>query len=60
MGRLRDVIKRYKSGLFVAGEITSLDDLVRLKSIDVDGVVVGKALYEGRFTLREALDAARG
>lgn len=26
----------------------------------VDGLIIGKALYEGRFTVREALQAARG
>jgi phosphoribosylformimino-5-aminoimidazole carboxamide ribotide isomerase len=26
----------------------------------IDGLIIGKALYEGRFTVREALEAARG
>lgn len=56
---LKTITKRYKRKLFIAGGINSLNDLVQLKSIDVDGVVIGKALYEGSFTLREALDAVR-
>ena len=41
-----------------SGGISSLADLQRLVSVSecgVDSVIVGKALYEGRFTLKEAL-----
>ena len=52
-----------ESGLRVtaSGGISSLADLKKLRSIKrcgVDSVIVGKALYEGRFTLQEALLAA--
>ena len=46
----------------VAGGLATLDDLRRvcaLKGHGVDEAVVGKALYEGRFTLAEAREAAR-
>lgn len=43
--------------VIAAGGIGSLGDLVALKQIGVEGVVVGKALYEGRFTLKEAIRA---
>jgi phosphoribosylformimino-5-aminoimidazole carboxamide ribotide isomerase len=51
------------SGLRVtaSGGVSSLADIEQLKSIrqcGVDSVIVGKALYEGRFTLQEALKAA--
>ncbi|HEX8070236.1 MAG TPA: 1-(5-phosphoribosyl)-5-[(5-phosphoribosylamino)methylideneamino]imidazole-4-carboxamide isomerase [Pyrinomonadaceae bacterium] len=51
------------SGLKVtaSGGVATLDDIRRLKDqgdCGVDSVIVGKALYEGRFTLREALRAA--
>jgi len=52
-----------ESGLRVtaSGGVSSLEDLSKLKTIQrcgVDSVIVGKALYEGRFTLKEALKAA--
>ena len=43
-----------------SGGVSSLEDLRQLKTIrqcGVDSVIVGKALYEGRFTLKEALKA---
>jgi phosphoribosylformimino-5-aminoimidazole carboxamide ribotide isomerase len=49
-----------ESGLKVtaSGGVSSLEDLRQLQSIGkcgIDSVIVGKALYEGRFTLKEAL-----
>lgn len=44
--------------IIASGGIGRLEDLValsKLKSEGVAGAIVGKALYEGRFTLREAL-----
>jgi phosphoribosylformimino-5-aminoimidazole carboxamide ribotide isomerase len=46
--------------IIAAGGIGSLNDLVALKRVGVEGVVIGKALYEGRFTLKEALNAVGG
>jgi phosphoribosylformimino-5-aminoimidazole carboxamide ribotide isomerase len=45
-----------------AGGVSSIDDLrglSALATLGVDEVVVGKALYEGRFTLAEAREAVR-
>lgn len=49
-----------ESGLRVtaSGGVSSLADISRLKSVSesgVDSVIVGKALYEGRFTLKDAI-----
>ena len=41
--------------IVAAGGIGSIGDLAALKEIGVEGAVVGKALYEGRFTLKEAI-----
>ena len=42
--------------LQASGGVNLLDDLVGLPA---DGVIIGKALYEGRFDIREALDVIR-
>ena len=41
--------------IIAAGGISSIGDLAALKDIGVEGAVIGKALYEGRFTLKEAI-----
>lgn len=46
--------------VIASGGISSLDDLRRLAAAGVQMCVVGRALYEGRFTVAEAVAAARG
>ena len=49
--------------LVASGGISSLADLVALRELglpNLSGVIVGRALYEGRFTVAEALNALRG
>jgi phosphoribosylformimino-5-aminoimidazole carboxamide ribotide isomerase len=46
----------------VSGGVSSLDDLTKIRESDdgrIDSVIIGKALYEGRFTLRDCLAVAR-
>ncbi len=42
--------------VIAAGGIGSLGDLVAMKQVGVEGTVVGKALYEGKFTLKQAIE----
>ena len=46
--------------LIASGGVGSLDDLRRLRSLPLAGVIVGRALYEGEFTLQEASEALSG
>jgi phosphoribosylformimino-5-aminoimidazole carboxamide ribotide isomerase len=57
---LSDLCRDLSVGVIAAGGIGSLEDLKMLNTVGVAGVVVGKALYEGRFTLGEALTTVRG
>ena len=41
--------------VIVSGGIASLDDLRRARAAGLAGAIVGRALFEGRFTLAEAL-----
>ena len=44
--------------VIVSGGVGSLDDLRRAREAGLTGVVVGRALFDGRFTLAEALACA--
>ena len=46
--------------VIAAGGVASLEDIRELGRCGADAVIVGKALYEGRFALPEALEAAAG
>jgi phosphoribosylformimino-5-aminoimidazole carboxamide ribotide isomerase len=39
--------------LVASGGVSSLDDIRALDEIGCDGVIVGKAIYEGRISLNE-------
>ena len=44
--------------VIASGGVSNLDDVVALARIEnLGGIITGKALYEGRFSVREALDA---
>ena len=52
-------IQRYGVKVIASGGICSLEDLKKLKELDVNGVIIGKALYEKKFTLKEAIEYAQ-
>jgi phosphoribosylformimino-5-aminoimidazole carboxamide ribonucleotide (ProFAR) isomerase len=52
---LAEAVKCSDTKILAAGGIGCIDDLVNLKKIGVEGVIIGKALYEGRFTLKDAI-----
>jgi phosphoribosylformimino-5-aminoimidazole carboxamide ribotide isomerase len=44
-----------------SGGVGTIDDIIKLASIDnIAGVITGKAIYEGRFTVADAVTAVRG
>lgn len=58
---LTKVAQHTDKPVVASGGIASLDDiraLTQLVSAGVEGAIMGKALYAGRFTLEEALDVA--
>lgn len=57
---IEELVRAVTLKITAAGGISTLDDLrkiARLAPLGVDEVVVGKALYDGRFTLAEAREA---
>ncbi|KKJ93916.1 bifunctional 1-(5-phosphoribosyl)-5-((5-phosphoribosylamino)methylideneamino)imidazole-4-carboxamide isomerase/phosphoribosylanthranilate isomerase PriA [Micromonospora sp. HK10] len=59
---LREVCSRTDAPVIASGGVSTLDDLralATLESIGVEGVIAGKALYAGAFTVAEALATLR-
>jgi phosphoribosylformimino-5-aminoimidazole carboxamide ribotide isomerase len=54
---LAAVLERTSIDVIASGGVGSLDDLRRLATLPLAGVIVGKALYEGVFTVEEAIAA---
>jgi len=58
---IKELIKKAQINIIASGGVTTLKDIVKLNSLKkqgVSGVIVGKALYEGKFTLAQALRVA--
>ena len=58
--RTREVARRCGIRVTASGGVSSLEDLKQIAVLEKDGVdsvIIGKALYEGRFSLEEALEA---
>ena len=60
---LREVCAATRKPIIASGGVSRLDDLAALKELEplgVEGVIAGKALYAGAFTVEEALATLRG
>jgi phosphoribosylformimino-5-aminoimidazole carboxamide ribotide isomerase len=51
----RELAQSVKAPVIASGGVGSLDDLDLLAALPIAGCIVGRALYEGRFTLKEAI-----
>jgi len=58
---LLDEARRRRPDLKIqaSGGVSSLADLVAAKAIGCDGAIVGRAIYEGRFTAAQAIKATK-
>ncbi|MDN5558673.1 MAG: bifunctional 1-(5-phosphoribosyl)-5-((5-phosphoribosylamino)methylideneamino)imidazole-4-carboxamide isomerase/phosphoribosylanthranilate isomerase PriA [Ruaniaceae bacterium] len=60
---LVEVASQTGAPVVASGGISNLDDIAQLAALvaqGIEGAIVGKALYAGRFTLEQALEVARG
>ncbi len=58
----REIAIASKARVTASGGVSSLEDIARLCELEgdgVDSVIVGKALYEGRFNVEQAIATAR-
>jgi len=49
----REITRQTGVRLIASGGVSSLSDLLQLKEIGCEGAIIGKAIYEGRITLKE-------
>ncbi|HET9660878.1 MAG TPA: 1-(5-phosphoribosyl)-5-[(5-phosphoribosylamino)methylideneamino]imidazole-4-carboxamide isomerase [Thermomicrobiales bacterium] len=48
-----------RSGVIASGGISTIEDVREVAAIGVDGAIIGRALYDGRIDLAEAIEAGR-
>ncbi|PVX26480.1 MAG: 1-(5-phosphoribosyl)-5-((5-phosphoribosylamino)methylideneamino)imidazole-4-carboxamide isomerase [Candidatus Bathyarchaeum sp.] len=57
--KTKNLVDAVKVPVIASGGVAQLDDLVSLTKTHVEGVVVGTAIYERKFTLKEALETVK-
>lgn len=55
--RTKQLVEAVDVPIVAAGGVTTVEDIKTLKTADVAGAIIGRALYEGTITLAEALQA---
>lgn len=49
----QDILKYFKGSLIASGGVKDINDIIKLKAINCEAVVIGKAFYENRITLKQ-------
>lgn len=57
--KIEKLVETVKISIIASGGISRLSDLTALARAGVEGAIVGTALYEGKFTLEQALEAVK-
>lgn len=55
---IRQVVEAVSIPVFAAGGVATLEDVRRAKEAGAAGLVIGMALYEGRLSLKQAMEVA--
>lgn len=60
LSSMLDALQGTSSGLIASGGVSSLEDLKQLARLDVEGAIIGKALYVGAIDLAQAVQEIEG
>lgn len=62
MELLREVAEFTTNPIIASGGVSKLADVIeiaKIANLGIEGVIIGKAIYEGKFTIAEALVSVR-
>jgi phosphoribosylformimino-5-aminoimidazole carboxamide ribotide isomerase len=48
-----EILEAVKINLIASGGISSMTDIEDVRKVGCEGVIIGKAIYEGKITLKE-------
>ena len=55
----RELSEKYSLDITASGGVSSLEDVKRLREMNLYGAIIGKAYYTGAVDLKEAIEVAR-
>ncbi len=56
---VKQLVEELEIPVIASGGVTTIEDLIKLKEVGVEGVVVGSAIYKNLIDLKEAIKACR-
>ena len=51
--------EKFSLDIIASGGVSSMDDVKRLKKLNIYGAIIGKAYYTGAIDLKEAIEEAK-
>jgi len=60
LAAMREMREAVRLPIVASGGVHSADDVRRLAALQLSGCIIGRALYDGKLTVRDALAAAKG
>lgn len=58
-GLYRELSEKFSMQITASGGVSSIEDIKKLRSLDLYGAIIGKAYYTGAIDLKEAIEVAR-
>lgn len=55
----RELVSKHSLDIIASGGVSTLDDIIALRDLNVSGAIIGKAYYTGAIDLREAIEVAK-
>jgi len=55
----KELSQKFNMQIIASGGVSSMDDVIRLRKLDMYGAIIGKAYYTGAIDLKEAIEVAK-
>ena len=55
----RKISEKFGMQIIASGGVSSIDDVAKLREMDIYGAIIGKAYYTGAISLKEAIEVAK-
>lgn len=55
----RELTKKFDMNIIASGGVSSIEDVKKLRTLDIYGAIIGKAYYTGAINLKDAIEVAK-
>ena len=55
----KELSKKFKIDIVASGGVSSIEDVKKLRTLDIYGAIIGKAYYLKKISIKEAIEVAK-